>query len=130
MDRKQVMILDSGTFTRSGIEALLAQLAVPNRVVASLASRQEFLQAMHDWPQLDMLVMSLQGQDYRVVEALSLINDTVPLHLPGCKVVVVTDRLLHDLLASYLYHLPNVCAVADSAASTQTLSAVLRDALI
>lgn len=129
MDCKQVIILDSGTFTRSGIEALLTRISTPNCVVASLASKEAFLQVLPDWPRLDMLVMSLQGRDFRVIDALSLITDTVRMHAPGCRVVVVTDMLLHSLLTEQLHHQSNVHAVADSAASTLELAAILQDAL-
>ncbi len=127
MEEKQIIVQHPCLFTRTGLEQLLTDTSFncPTRIVASEETLWKCHANLRRFPDVDMLILSLRGDDYTPGDALNLIVDWMQIHRPQCRVVVIADAFCIRLLEHYFYGLNNVCAIFDHTAPLSQLSGQL-----
>lgn len=109
-DIKHVVIVSSCIFTQIGLSELCKKLPIV-RYINAVTSVLELQQHLENMPQIDVLLMKLQGTEYNAQDALHLITEIMPKVHQNCRVILLMDKLQHHVLCDYFSELPNVYAV-------------------
>lgn len=124
MKKKQIIVQHPCTFARTGLEGLLSDFPLSSlvNVVSSVDTLWECRASLARFPEVQLVILSLRGEDYTPGDVLGLIVDGLQLRYPRCRVIIMADSYCIRLLEHYFYGLNNVCAIFDHAVPLVQLS--------
>ncbi|OMQ22464.1 helix-turn-helix domain-containing protein [Serratia oryzae] len=109
MESVKILLQCPCEFTRIGMISLLNTHdsdAKANRVVSvSSLEQAEDVLVMND--KLDIIILTLNSLYYNAVELLDVLSRRIPIHHPGSKIIILTDKKCIEALKRHLKGIEN-----------------------